>query len=135
MPRRRIQAVIRSHGIYSAWSGRHQDLPRIRQFTTLIPAQVGIEFGYIVQIEGARGERLDFVIEHPPWRDERGRVERPFTGHFPIRTNDFSFFLGDTIWEPWTERCGPWTFRTACRNQVLATLTLTVVPPERSKAT
>ena len=55
-----------SYGIYSQWNREEKALTQIREFTYQIPAELGIEFGYILKIRKAKGKRIDFCIEHPP---------------------------------------------------------------------
>ena len=129
MARRRLQASLRSFGIYAGWPGRHDQIPEIRQFTTSVPATVGIEFGFVLHLRDGRGEVLDWVIQHPPFTDEAGKRMKPFEGEFHVRTNDFEFYLGDSIWEPWQDKCGAWTLITSWRGTELARKTFHVVDP------
>lgn len=100
---------IRSYGLYTAWDRESKTLPKIIKHTLDIPAEVGIEFGYILSVKKAKGEVLDFSIEHPPFCDENGELMPPFVGTYFINSNDFEFFLGDTIWEPVDDKKGIWT--------------------------
>lgn len=100
---------IRSYGLYTAWDRESKTLPKIIKHTLDIPAEVGIEFGYILSVKKAKGEVLDFSIEHPPFCDENGEFMPPFVGTYFINSNDFEFFLGDTIWEPVDDKKGIWT--------------------------
>lgn len=130
MSRTRLQHNLRSYGLYEAWNGDHKSVPRIQSFTTDIPCRVGIEFGYVIHFLHGRGEKLDFEIDHAPWLNDQGAVEPSFRGTFYIRDNEFDFFLGDTIWEPWQEKCGPWTLRTWHKGQLLAEKTFELVDPQ-----
>ncbi|MDR9826702.1 DUF3859 domain-containing protein [Vibrio sp. FNV 38] len=86
-----------SYGIYSHWDAKSKDLPKIKDFTTLIPADEDIEFGFIVNIKRAKGELLDFCINHPGIVNKKGHVLAPFDGEIYVRSNDWDFYLGDTI--------------------------------------
>ena len=101
-----------SFGIYTPFKPDAEALPDVLEFTTVVPAKVGVEFGYILRIRKARGEQLQFRIDHPPFRDESGQVAPPFEGSQYVRSNDYHFFLGDTLWEPVEDKVGTWTLRT-----------------------
>jgi hypothetical protein len=108
MPRKKTEVKIKSYGLYTPWERESKELPRIKEFTTTIPARVGIEFGYIINIRGARGKIIDFCIEHPPFRNSQGDIAPPFTGIEHIDSNNYNFFLGDTIWLPVEDKTGQW---------------------------
>lgn len=128
------QPVIReqSYGIYQRWSGRARDVPQVIRFTDTIPAQVGIEFGYVLHVVGGHGIALDWRIEHPPFPGPDGKPSPAFTGTFHVRGRDFTFFLGDTVWDPWQDKCGPWTLITTHAGHEVARRTLLLVPPSQS---
>lgn len=52
---------------------------------------------------------MEYVIEHPPFCDENGVLTPPFEGTYFVGSNDFQFFLGDTVWEPLADKAGLWT--------------------------
>ena len=91
------------------------------------PARVGIEFGYILNIRKARGKKLQYTIEHPPFTDEDGEIMPPFTGEMFVRSNDWDFFLGDSIWEPVETKMGPWRLITELEGKVIADRTFHIV--------
>lgn len=126
----RMRVQVRSFGIYEAWDGNQKQVPRLKTFTTEVPARIGIEFGYMLHIDHGRGQRLDFEIDHPPWLNSSGDPEPPFRGSFYVRHNDFDFFLGDTVWEPWESKIGNWTLRTWHDGQLLAEKTFALIDPE-----
>ena len=128
MAKRRFQHKLRSWGIYDRFE--RGQIPRIREFTDTIPAAVGTEFGYVLHITGGKGSMLDFRIEHPPFRDSDGKVMKPFVGQQPITSNEFDFFLGDVIWEPWHDKVGPWILHTWHDGQLLERKALLMVAPE-----
>jgi hypothetical protein len=117
---KRIAASLKSFGRYERWSGRTKDVPQVVDFTEVIPSRVDVEFGYVLQISGGHGEVLRWEIDHPPWRDERGRPVAAFRGEFHVRGNTFAFFLGETVWEPLGEKCGVWTLSTWHGERLLA---------------
>jgi len=108
MVKRKPEIRIRSYGIYSNWDSQSKILPKIQQFTTKIPADVGIEFGFIVNIKGAKNWELDYCIDHPGILDSQGLRRAPFDGSVFVKTNDWDFYLGDTIWEPIEDKLGSW---------------------------
>ncbi|NRA37196.1 MAG: DUF3859 domain-containing protein [Planctomycetes bacterium] len=126
----RLQFSMRSYGIYESWDGDSKSVPRIKEFTTDIPCRIGIEFGYVLHLRHARGEKLDFEIDHAPWLNADGDPEPSFCGEFYIRDNDFDFFLGDTIWQPWQDKCGPWCLRTWHNGVLLAEKTFELIDPD-----
>jgi hypothetical protein len=100
---------IVSYGRYTNWDRDSKKLPELIDLTTEVKAEIGVEFGMVVEIFQAKGRFLDFVIDHPPFYDENGDVAAPFEGSYQIRNNPYAFFLGDTIWEPVEDKRGPWT--------------------------
>ena len=108
MAKRKPEIRIRSYGIYSNWDSESKILPKIQQFTTEIPADLGIEFGFVVNIKGAKNWELDYCIDHPGILDAQGLRRAPFDGSVFVKTNDWDFYLGDTIWDPIKDKLGPW---------------------------
>ena len=127
MAKRIISCKVVSHGIYKNWDRESRDLPAIEKFSDTIPFRVGIEFGYILNIKNAKGKMLHYSIGHPPFRDENGDVAPPFTGELYVRTNDWGFLLGDTVWEPVGDKVGKWRLVTTIEETVLEDRTFTIV--------
>lgn len=115
-----------SWGLYSAWDREDKSLPEIKEFTTDIPAVIGVEFGYILEIKKARGKKIHFTIEHPPFPDKNGRPSPPFTGDVYVRSNDWQFFLGDTVWEPVDDKCGSWRLVVEMDGEIMADKTFNI---------
>ena len=109
-----------SFGAYSKWDRESKNIPKIQQITTDIAAETGTEFGYVLQIKQGKGETLGFRIDHPPFKDDTGKVRPPFTGEQFIRTNDFLFYLGDCIWDPPEDKFGDWELTTFHNGKVVA---------------
>jgi len=86
-----------SYGIYSHWDAKAKELPKIKEFTQVITAEEEIEFGFIVNIKKAKGQLLQFFIHHPGIINKKGQVLAPFDGEVYVRSNDWNFYLGDTI--------------------------------------
>jgi len=116
-----------SWGLYTAWDREDKALPQIKDFTEEITATPGVEFGYILQIKKARGKQIQFTIEHPPFLDEEGHLTPAFTGDVYVRSNEWQFFLGDTVWEPVADKCGAWRLIIALDGENIADKTFTIV--------
>ena len=108
MPKRKPEIRIRSYGIYDQWDSDAKELPRIVEFTTQVPAKVDIEFGLVINIKGAKNEELFYCIDHPGILDADGKRRDPFDGSVYVRSNDWDFYLGDTIWLPLEDKLGAW---------------------------
>ena len=108
MARRRIKVAVESWGIYRHWDSESKELPRVAEFTLRVPALIGIEFGFVVSIVGAKNQKLYYCIDHPGILDADGQRRPPFDGHVYVKTNDWNFYLGDTIWEPVDDKLGEW---------------------------
>lgn len=126
MAKKRPVIKMRSYGIYSTWDSKSKDLPKIKEFTTEIPAEIDIEFGFIINIQSARGKKIQFCIDHPGILDNAGDVRDAFTGEVHITNNDWSFYLGDTIWAPISDKCGPWRMTLELDGKVIADKTFNV---------
>ena len=130
MSKKKPEIRMVSFGRYTPFDKQSDELPRVLEFTTEIPAEVGVEFGYILEIRKARGARLTFRIDHPPFPNETGEVTGPFTGEQYVRTSDYSFFLGDTVWPPAEDKAGDWTLTTWLDGERIGRKTFTLVPVE-----
>jgi len=94
-----------SFGLYEPFD--RKNIPKLLQFTEHITVAPGREFGYILRIQGGKGAKLTFRIDHPEFR-EQGQRAPQFTGEEIIHHNDYQFFLGDTFIEPWHNKTGFW---------------------------
>jgi hypothetical protein len=130
MSKKKPEIRMVSFGRYTPFDKQSDELPRVLEFTTEIPAEVGVEFGYILEIRKARGARLTIRIDHPPFLNEDGEVTPPFTGEQYVRTSDYSFFLGDTVWPPAEDKVGDWTLTTWLDGEQIAKKTFTLVAPD-----
>ena len=119
MAKKKIDSELYSYGIYSRWDRGSKALPKLQKITTEIPLELDVEFGYVVRIKGAKGKRIQFEINHPPFKNENGKVAPPFTGEYYVNSNDYEFFLGDTIWEPIHDKKGEWRLTTWLDDQIL----------------
>ena len=127
MAKRKIHITMYSFGEYSKWDRESKSIPKIREFTTEINAEIGTEFGYVLHIKQGKGETLKFKIDHPPIKNETGEIMPPFTGEQFIRTNNFEFYLGDCVWEPLDDKLGKWELTTWHNNNIVAQKTFNLV--------
>jgi hypothetical protein len=118
---------IVSYGKYTQWDRSSKKLPELMELTTTVEAEVGVEFGMIVEIFQAKGRFLDFRIDHPPFKDKNGDIEPAFEGTYQIRSNPYAFFLGDTIWEPVDDKRGSWTMTVLMDGHTMASKTIFLI--------
>ncbi len=133
MAKRKPEFKIQSYGVYTHWAADSKELPHIQEFTTDVLAFVGVEFGFIVHAKGAKNQKLHYCIEHPGIKDDQGRRRPPFEGDVYVQSNDWNFYLGDTIWEPIQDKLGPWHMSLTLEGQPIAQKTFTLVPHHPSK--
>ncbi len=62
MAKRSVVVDMTSYGIYSTWDSKSKDLPKIQEFTTIVDAEIDVEFGYILNIKKAKGEKIRYCI-------------------------------------------------------------------------
>jgi hypothetical protein len=129
MASRKIEVQMRSYGVYTKWNSTSKDLPRLLDVTTRVPATIDIEFGFIVQIKGGKNRQLDYSIDHPGILDDNGARRAPFVGTVYVKTNDWKFYLGDTIWEPIQDKLGNWHLSLQMDGKVIAEKTFQVYQP------
>lgn len=103
------EVEIISFGEYTRWNNEDKNLPKLIELTERVTADIGVEFGMIVEISHGKGRYLHYRIDHPPFKDEKGIVMSPFEGEYQLRANPYRFFLGDTIWAPVEDKKGTWT--------------------------
>lgn len=117
---------MRTWGIYSQWDAEAKQLPKIVEVTNRIPARIDIEFGFVVNIKGARSQLIAYCIDHPGILDDDGNCRLPFTGTVYAGSNDWDFFLGDTIWDPIGDKLGEWRLSLELDGVVIADQTFEV---------
>ncbi len=127
MARRKPEVGMHSHGLYDGWDRDGKDLPNLVRITTEIEAALDIEFGYVLRVRNARNAKITFRIEHPPFKNADGSVAPAFEGELYVKTNDFRFFLGDTIWAPVEDKKGAWRLITWLDGVKVADKTLTMI--------
>ncbi|MBS0000429.1 MAG: DUF3859 domain-containing protein [Cyclobacteriaceae bacterium] len=117
-PLPRVEII--SYGQYSGWNSHDKELPELVTLTDRVTATADVEFGLIVEIRQAKGRYIQYIIEHPPFRDENDVLIPPFTGEYQIRTNPARFFLGDSLGFPFEEKKGIWVFKILLDEKILA---------------
>jgi hypothetical protein len=125
--KQKVDVTMHSHGLYDGWDRESKDLPNLVKITTEIEAALEVEFGYILRIQHARNSKISFRIEHPPFKDAEGNISPSFDGELFVKTNDFRFFLGDTIWAPVEDKRGEWRLITWIDGEKVADKTLTLI--------
>ncbi|MFR9559259.1 MAG: DUF3859 domain-containing protein [Rikenellaceae bacterium] len=129
MPKKKIEVEMTSYGIYTQWEREQKQLPKIRKHTKEIPSELDIEFGYILRILRAKGAKITFVMEHPPFCDVQGRVRPDFVGEEMVNSNEWHFFLGDTVWAPIEDKCGEWELITMLDGKEVARMRFNLFNP------
>lgn len=124
MARKKYEVHMYSYGQYAEWNRASRSIPKLLAISNEIEAIEGTEFGYVLRIKKAKGKRIDFRIDHPPFKDEEGKVMPPFTGQVIINSNSYEFFLGDCIWAPIEDKMGKWTMTTKIDGDIVAVKTL-----------
>ncbi|MCW8344648.1 DUF3859 domain-containing protein [Vibrio sp. ZSDZ65] len=125
MAKRSPIVEMTSYGIYSTWDSSAKTLPKIQEFTTNVTADEQVEFGFTVNIKKAKGERIQFCIFHPGIVGKKGQVLEPFDGEEHINSNDWDFYLGDTIQllhptEGLESNLGEWKMEMSLQGKVVA---------------
>ncbi|KHD24603.1 hypothetical protein NM09_10515 [Vibrio caribbeanicus] len=131
MAKRSPIVEITSYGIYQDRDSKSKHLPKIQEFTTKVPAQEEIEFGFIVNIKKAKGSVIEYCIDHPGVKGKKGQVLEPFTGDLHIGSNDWDFYLGDTIQlldpiDGYDSNIGKWAMSLRLKGEVIASKTFEV---------
>lgn len=120
MAKKKIEVELYSYGEYAQWDRSSRSIPKLLDITETIESAEGTEFGYVLKIRKAKGKRIDFRIDHPPFRDKEGKVEPPFIGQVIINSNYYEFFLGDCVWAPAEDKMGKWTMTTKIDGEIVA---------------
>ena len=120
MAKKKISWELYSYGEYSSWDRGSKKLPKLLKITNRIQILPDVEFGYVVKIKGAKGKKVEYRIDHPPFKDAAGKIEPPFIGEYFINSNDYEFFLGDTVWEPYEDKAGEWLLSTFLDGKLIA---------------
>ena len=120
MAKRKPEFRLRTYGIYTKWDSASKELPRVVEVTTRVRAVIDVEFGLVVNVRGGKNLSLDYCIDHPGILDAEGNRRLPFDGSVYVKTNDWNFFLGDTIWSPIDDKLGQWHLSLSMNGAVVA---------------
>ncbi len=126
MARRKPEVKLRSYGVYRKWESESKELPQLVDVTTQVPAEIDIEFGFIVNIKRAKNEELAYCIDHPGILDASGQRRQAFDGTVYVKSNDWHFYLGDTIWAPIEDKLGDWRMTLELSGKLIADKTFHV---------
>ena len=118
---------IESYGTYDQWNRNSNDIPKIIKINETITLYPNVEFGLILSIKGGKGIKLDFRVIHPVFNDIEGNLADDFTGEHFVNSNDWKFFLGDTVWEPYENKKGLWQFIINYEGKAIAKKNITLV--------
>ena len=128
-----VEIEIVQRGIYELERGSAEG-PILRASTTVIPAELGNEFGFefnVRGIEAGRPVELTLVTEFPSrglYELETNKIvfrdERTFHSVRELRG-----YQGYTLDSPTELVLGTWTFKILYRDQLLATQSFVLVPP------
>ena len=127
MAKRKPEIRMRTYGVYTKWDSDARTLPKIREVTTKVKAMVDVEFGFIVNITGGKNRELYYCIDHPGIQDAQGKRRPPFDGTVYVKSNDWDFYLGDTIWEPINDKLGMWRMTLEMDGKVVADKTFELI--------
>ncbi|MEI6859531.1 MAG: DUF3859 domain-containing protein, partial [Shewanella sp.] len=108
------------------WDDQSGALPRLIKSTVHVPAKIDIEFGFTTQIKKAKNQKLRYCIYHPNITDANGNIRPPFDGEIYVKENDWTFYLGDTIWAPEHDKLGKWRMTLELKGKVIAERTFKV---------
>ncbi len=117
-------------GIFTKWDVESNALPRLLKSTVHIPAEIDIEFGFIAHIKKAKNQKLRYCIYHPDVPDENDIIRPPFDGELYVESNDWKFFIGDTIWAPLHNKVGNWRMTLELKGRVIAEKTFKIHLPD-----
>ncbi|QDV83151.1 DUF3859 domain-containing protein [Planctomycetes bacterium TBK1r] len=133
MAKQRPEVSVRTHGLYSKWDSGSKELPAFLESTTRIPAKVDVEFGLVINVVGGKNLQLHYCIDHPGIRDAKGKRRPPFEDVVYVKTNDWDFYLGDTIWEPIEDKLGTWRMTLTLEGQIVADQRFEVYRPANKR--
>lgn len=129
MAKKKPSFKIESYGTYDRWDRNSGDIPKIIKIKNEVTIHPEVEFGLVLNIKGGKGSKLDFRVIHPEFNDPHGNPADDFVGHHYVNKNDWSFFLGDTVWEPYDTKLGEWRFIIKHDNKTIVDKTLTLINP------
>ncbi|WP_182865938.1 DUF3859 domain-containing protein [Stieleria mannarensis] len=133
MAKQKPEVSVRTYGRYSKWDSGSKELPSFLESTTRIPAEVDVEFGLVINVVGGKNLPLHFCIDHPGIRDAQGKRRPPFEDVVYVKTNDWDFYLGDTVWEPIQDKIGTWRMTLTLEDQIVVEQSFEVYHPANQR--
>ena len=127
--KKKFEVVIESYGLYTQWRSSSRELPKIIEFTNVIRAYAGNEFGMILRIRKGKGVKLDYYVRRSALKNGRNIFGNDFTGKHIIRSNDYKFFVGDCIDHPVEDKIGKWIISIYSEGILLAEKSFSIVMP------
>jgi hypothetical protein len=121
---------LESFGRYSKWERGSKHLPKIIEFTQIIEATEGNEFGLVLSIEGGKGMKLEYIVKHPPFKNDTAMIEPDFTSDYYVNSNHNEFYIGDCIGLPVEDKVGIWNIIVYHKDQEIAAQTFEVIFPQ-----
>ena len=118
---------IESYGTYDQWNRNSNNIPKIIKINETVALHLDVEFGLILSIKGGKGIKLDFRVIHPEFNDPEGNPADDFIGEHFVNSNDWKFFLGDTVWKPYDNKKGIWQFIINYDGKTIAKKNITIV--------
>lgn len=73
--------------------------------------------------------KLDYIIKHPPFKNDAGNIEPDFTGEYYVNSNQYEFYIGDCIWNPVEDKVGIWEIEVFHNGYKLVNKVFKVVTP------
>lgn len=128
MAKKKIEYKLYSYGEYAKWDRESRTIPKLLNISDVVFAETGTEFGYVLKIKKAKGKQIDYRIDHPDFKDENGKITPPFSGQVIINSNDYEFFLGDSVWDPPEDKMGIWTLTTKIDGELIIKKKLRIEP-------
>ena len=130
MTKRSPKITLESFGRYSTWEKANRKLPRILEFTNIIEAIEGNEFGLILKIERGKGIKLDYIIRHPPFKNEAGLIEPDFSGDYYVNSNQHELYIGDCIRLPVADKVGLWEVIVYFNEKIIVSKEFQIIIPK-----
>ncbi len=133
MAKRSVVVDMTSYGIYSTWDSKSKALPKIQEFTTTVDAEIDVEFGYILNIKKAKGEKIRYCIYHRTSPPTKAKYLNRSMAEEYVGNNDWDFYLGDTIWAPVSNKLGKWRMTVELKGNIIADKTFDLVAKDEGQ--
>ena len=127
MAKKKPQFKIDSYGTYKEWDRNSGDIPKLVKIGNEVIFNPEVEFGLVLNIKAGKGIKLTFKVIHPNFKGSNGQPAADFLGEHYVNGNTWQFFLGDTVWEPYDDKCGIWRFIIYHEGKIIADKTLDII--------